>query len=52
MKAMKPGQSIGIGIITAINDGLYEVRTVVAMRLRTAVWTSITTFAYRKIILR
>ena len=52
MKSMKPGQSIGIWIITAINDGLYEVRTVVAMSLRTAVWTLIATFAYRKIILR
>ena len=35
-----------------LNDGLYEVRTVVAMSLRTAVWTLIATFAYRKIIRR
>lgn len=33
-----------------LNDGLYEVRTVVAMSLRTAVWTLIATFAYLKII--
>ena len=33
-----------------LNDGLYEVRTVVATRLRTAVWTLIAIFAYRKII--
>ena len=33
-----------------LNDGLYEVRTVVAMSLRTVIWTSIAIFAYRKII--
>jgi hypothetical protein len=33
-----------------LNDGLYEVRTVVAMSLRTVVWTSIAAFAYRKIV--
>ncbi len=33
-----------------LNEGLYEVRTVVAMSLRTVVWTLIATFAYRKII--
>ncbi len=33
-----------------LNDGLYEVRTVVAMSLRTVVWTSIAAIAYRKII--
>ena len=35
-----------------LNDGLYEVRTVIAMSLRTAVWTIIATFAYRKIVRR
>jgi hypothetical protein len=35
-----------------LSDGLYEVRTVIAMSLRTAVWTLIATFAYRKIIRR
>jgi hypothetical protein len=35
-----------------LNDGLYEVRTVIAMSLRTAVWTLIATFAYRNIIRR
>jgi len=35
-----------------LNDGLYEVRTVIAMSLRTVVWTLIATFAYRKIIRR
>ena len=35
-----------------LNDGLYEVRTVVAKSLRTAVWTLIATFAYSKIIRR
>ena len=34
-----------------LNDGLYETRTVAAMALRSAVWTSIAVFAYRKIIL-
>ncbi|RLA13182.1 MAG: hypothetical protein DRQ59_05935 [Gammaproteobacteria bacterium] len=34
------------------SDGLYEVRTVIAMSLRTAVWTLIATFAYRLIIRR
>ena len=33
-----------------LNDGLYEVRTVVAMSLRTVIWTSIAVLAYRKII--
>ena len=33
-----------------LNDGLYEVRTVVAMSLRTVIWTSIAAFAYRKIV--
>jgi hypothetical protein len=35
-----------------LNDGLYEVRTVIAMSLRTTVWTLIATFAYRIIIRR
>jgi len=33
-----------------LNEGLYEVRTVAAMSLRTVVWASIALFAYRKII--
>ncbi len=33
-----------------LNEGMYEVRTVAAMSLRTVVWTLIAIFAYRKII--
>ncbi len=33
-----------------LNEGAYELRTVVAMSLRTAVWGMIAIFAYRKII--
>jgi hypothetical protein len=33
-----------------LNEGLYEVRTVVAMSLRTVVWALIAIFAYNKII--
>jgi hypothetical protein len=33
-----------------LNEGMYEVRTVAAMSLRTVVWASIAMFAYRKII--
>lgn len=33
-----------------LNEGMYEVRTVVAMSLRTVVWACIAIFAYRKII--
>ena len=33
-----------------LNGGMYELRTVVAMSLRTVVWALIAMFAYRKII--
>jgi hypothetical protein len=33
-----------------LNEGMYEVRTVVAMSVRTVVWAFIAVFAYRKII--
>ncbi len=33
-----------------LNDGLYEIRTVGAMILRTIVWAAISFFAYRKFI--
>ena len=33
-----------------LNDGMYEVRTVAAMSLRSLVWLSIAMFAYFKII--
>lgn len=33
-----------------LNDGMYELRTVVAMSLRAVIWALIATFAYRKII--
>ena len=33
-----------------LNEGAYELRTVVAMSLRTAVWGLIAIFAYQKII--
>ncbi len=33
-----------------LNDGLYELRTVVAMSVRTVVWALIALFAYKKII--
>ena len=33
-----------------LDGGLYETRTVVAMSLRTGVWTCIAVFAYRKIM--
>jgi len=33
-----------------LNEGMYEVRTVAAMSLRTIVWALIAMFAYRKII--
>jgi len=33
-----------------LNEGLYEVRTVAAMALRTIVWAIIAMYAYRKII--
>ena len=33
-----------------LNEGMYEVRTVVAMSLRTVVWALIAMFTYRKII--
>ena len=36
--------------IVVLNGEPYEVRTVAAMNLRTAVWTLITMFTYRKII--
>ena len=36
--------------IVVINGESYEVRTVVAMSLRTVVWVFISMFAYRKII--
>jgi hypothetical protein len=35
-----------------LNDGLYEVRTVAAMSLRTVVWMSIAVFAYRRFLSR
>ena len=33
-----------------LNEGMYEVRTVAAMSLRTILWALIAMFAYRKII--
>lgn len=33
-----------------LNEGMYEVRTLAAMSLRTVVWALIAMFAYRKII--
>ena len=33
-----------------LNEGLYETRTVSAMSLRTIIWVTISTYAYRKII--
>jgi hypothetical protein len=33
-----------------LNEGMYEVRTVVAMSVRTVVWTLIAIFAYRNMI--
>ena len=36
--------------IVVINGEAYEVRTVVAMSLRTVVWVFISMFAYRKVI--
>ena len=33
-----------------LNEGMYEVRTVVAMSVRTVVWVLISIFAYRNII--
>ena len=33
-----------------LNDGMYKLRTVVAMSLRTVIWALIATFAYRNII--
>jgi len=36
--------------IHIIKGGMYEVRTIVAMSLRTVVWALIAMFAYRKII--
>ena len=36
--------------IHILNQGVYEFRTLVAMSLRTAVWSLIATFAYRQII--
>ena len=33
-----------------MNDGLYESRTVIAMSIRTLVWTSISIFVYKKFI--
>ena len=35
-----------------LDGGLYETRTVVAMTLRTGVWTCIAVFAYRKLMAR
>lgn len=35
-----------------LDGGLYEIRTVVAMTLRTGVWTCIAVFAYRKLMAR
>ncbi|MEN8147062.1 MAG: hypothetical protein ABFR02_05530 [Campylobacterota bacterium] len=35
-----------------LNEGAYELRTVAAMSMRTAVWGLIAMFAYRKIIRR
>ena len=32
-----------------LNGGLYEMRTVIAMSLRTMVWAGIAMYAYRKI---
>ncbi|GBE06381.1 MAG TPA: hypothetical protein ENG95_07015 [Nitrospirae bacterium] len=36
--------------IHILKGGMYEVRTIAAMSLRTVVWTLIAMFAYRKII--
>jgi hypothetical protein len=36
--------------ICIFNGGMYEVRTIAAMSLRTVVWAFIALFAYRKII--
>jgi hypothetical protein len=36
--------------IRILKGGMYEVRTIVAMSLRTVVWALIAMFAYRKII--
>jgi len=36
--------------IHILNGGMYEVRTIAAMSLRTVVWALIAMFAYRKII--
>jgi len=33
-----------------LNDGLYELRTVIAMSLRTVVWVLIALFSYKKIM--
>jgi hypothetical protein len=33
-----------------LNEGMYEIRTVAAMSLRTVIWALIAMFAYRKII--
>ena len=33
-----------------LNEGMYEVRTIVAMSVRTVVWALISIFAYRNII--
>ena len=33
-----------------LDEGMYEVRTVIAMSMRTVVWALIATFAYRNII--
>jgi uncharacterized membrane protein (DUF2068 family) len=38
--------------IRILKGGMYEVRTIVAMSLRTVVWALIAMFAYRKIMRR
>lgn len=36
--------------IHILNEGMYEIRTVVAMSLRTIIWALISLYAYQKII--
>ncbi|PCI72921.1 MAG: hypothetical protein COB38_02465 [Gammaproteobacteria bacterium] len=35
--------------LTILNDGLYEMRTIIAMSLRSSVWIIVAFFAYKKI---
>jgi len=39
----------GLFGLHALNDGLYELRTVVAMSVRTVIWVLIALFAYKKL---